>query len=204
MFSYLKHSLDIEAEEARFPGDEPIDWSRDGKWILLGAGDLWITAAKPGAEPFRYLATQFVEGSARFSPDGKWIAYVSNESGRLEVYVRPFTGAPATAEGKIQISSSGGDYPVWNPRGGDLYFMSGDGIVHAIETRNLGRSEDPPRPVRLFRPCEGTGIRPLPLSGVNYNTPYDTNDGKRFLVHCAAEPPGRFTILLNWPFQSKP
>ena len=101
-----------------------------------------------------FLRHSFRRG-ARFSPDGKWLAYTSNESGRFEVYVRPFHGEPASAEGKIQISQNGGDFPVWRPGGGELYYMSDDRIIYAINTKDLGRTGTAPLPARLFPPCPG-------------------------------------------------
>jgi len=198
--SHLKQSLDVSAEEIRFPGEEPSDWSRDGRWIAFGPGDIWIAPAAPDGKPFAWLATPFQEWAAHFSPDGHWIAYVSNESGRFEVYVRPFTGAPASAEGKIQISAGGGDYPVWRNDGKELYYLSGDSSMMAVDTQNLGRSPTPPRGTRLFRACPNSLVLPLPTKGNPFDQTFDTIDGRKFLVECAADPPGRFTVLLNWPF----
>lgn len=202
MLSYLKKSVDPGSGEFRFPGEEPIDWSRDGRWLLLApaAKELWIAPAIADGQPFRYLATKFTMSGGRFSPDGKWVAYVSDETGRFEVYVRPFSGGPAEAEGKIQISSKGGDFPIWRPDGGELYYMSPERALYASDTRNLSRSSEAPATVRLFDVCPGRSIPSLPARDVTYTSVYDTHDGKRFLVNCNAEPRGRFSVLLNWPF----
>jgi hypothetical protein len=154
-------------------------------------------------KPFAFLKTQFQESGARFSPDGKWLAYVSNESGRFEVYVRPFHGEPAAAEGKIQISQSGGDFPVWRRAGGELYYMSDDRIIYAVNTKDLGRASAPPLPARLFAACAGKGLTSPPGAGVSYDNPFDTHDGQRFLVNCTVEPPGKFLVLMNWPLENK-
>ncbi len=203
MLNYLKKSLDPGAAESRLPGEEPSDWSRDGRWISFGDSDIWVTATAPDAKPFAYLATPFREGYAHFSPDGKWLAYTSNESGRYEVYVRPFTGGPAGTEGKIQISNGGGDFPVWNPNGTELYFMDANATIFAANIQGLGRSSQPPNITKLFRACEERRVVLAPVTGQTYAHSYDTHDGKRFLVNCTVEPSGQFTVLLNWPFGAK-
>ena len=121
------------------------------------------------------------------------------ETGRYEVYVRPFAGGPVTAEGKIQISSGGGDFPVWRPDGQELYYMSGDFTLYTVNTTELGRSTGLPLASRLFRACPGTLPMRPPMRGELYGYNYGTHERKRFLVNCAAEPPGRFVVLLNWP-----
>ena len=202
MLSYIKKSMDPGSGESRFPGEEPLDWSRDGRWLALNTGgrDIGVAPAVPDGKPFPYLATPFREGGARFSPDGRWLAYVSDETGQFEVYVRPFAGAPAPEEGKIRISSKGGDFPVWKPDGQELYYMAPDRAIYAADTRSLGHSGAAPSGVRLFGTCPGTSISSLPATDATYMAPYDTHDGKRFLVNCNAEPRGRFSVLLNWPF----
>jgi Tol biopolymer transport system component len=77
----------------------------------LLARDIWIASPSGHGKPFAFLATPFREGGGRFSPDGKWIAYTSDETGRVEVYVRRFSGQSAT-EGRIQVSKNGGEEPV--------------------------------------------------------------------------------------------
>jgi serine/threonine protein kinase len=204
ILTYLKKSLDPGAAESRLPGDTPFDWSKDGRWISFGTRDISVTPAVPDGKAFNYLATPFVEGAARFSPDGKWLAYVSNESGRFEVYVRPFTGSAAPAEGKIQISNGGGDFPVWDPGGRELYFMDAEATVYAANTGEFGRSLQPPKIIPLFRACAGRRAISAAVSNQSYGYPYDTHDGRRFLVNCTVEPPGEATILLNWPLGPKP
>jgi eukaryotic-like serine/threonine-protein kinase len=150
-------------------------------------GDLIIGQA--GAEPFAYMRTRAAESSPRFSPDGRWIAYASNESGRTEVYVRPFAGEPAGLSGKLQVSHNGGVYPVWGSGGREIFYLSADQSIFAVDTRNLGRAETLPTPIRLFRSC----LTPELQTGG-----FDTRDGNRFLMACRVNPPGRFTVLMNW------
>src|SRR4051812_25098407 len=98
----------------------PNDWSRDGRWLALvpyrngTQHDIWIVQAKAGSKPFPYLKTEFNDGFPRFSPDGQWIAYSSDESGQFEVFVRPFRGETYAPEGKIQVSRGGGTFPLWS------------------------------------------------------------------------------------------
>jgi Tol biopolymer transport system component len=201
---FLKHSIDLAAEETRFRGGDPADWSRDGRWITSdgrSAAEIWIVPTTAEAKPFVYLASPFRERTARFSPDGHWLAYTSDESGHSDVYVRPFTGGAAPTEGKIRISEGGGDFPVWKKTGGELYFMSRDGTIFAVHTQDLGRT--PPNPARLFRACADTTVSSPPVRDASYDPTYDTIDGQRFLVNCAVERPGTFTALLNWPFAGK-
>jgi Tol biopolymer transport system component len=198
--TFLKRSLEASAEETRYPGHEPTDWSRDGRWIVFGTHDLGVAAAAQDGKSFAFLATRFQESTGRFSPDGLWLAYSSNEGGQFDVYVRPFAGGPAGAEGKIQISAGGGDFPVWRKDGKELYYMDAGGTIFAVDMQSLGRNVGVPRATRLFHACPGTVVQPLPVRGVSYGQSYDTMDGKRFLVTCAAESPGRYTVLMNWRF----
>ena len=202
---YIKSSMDPGSNELALPSTigDPYDWSPDGRWISSGLSDIWMVSASGTDKPFAFLKTQFQEGAARFSPDGKWLAYTSNESGRFEVYVRPFHGEPASAEGKIQISQNGGDFPAWRPGGGELYYMSDDRIIYAVNTKDLGRTSVAPLPARLFPACPGKGLASPPGTGVSYDYAFDTHDGQRFLVNCTVEPPGRFLVLMNWPLESK-
>jgi eukaryotic-like serine/threonine-protein kinase len=195
---FIKKSIDAGSEESPLPGDSPpFDWSRDGKWISLSRNNgIWIESTSGDRTPFKFLPDSNREMDGRFSPDGKWIAYSSDENGHREVYVRPFHGAPSAAEGKVQISDKGGDYPVWGPSGQELFFMAGDSDIYSADTRNLGRDTSIPLPSRLFRPCPET--QPNSKIGLGYEYNFDTRDGQSFLVDCLAKPPGRFIVLLNW------
>jgi hypothetical protein len=116
------------------------------------------------------------------------------------VYVRPFSGEPATPTGKLQVSTNGGGYAVWVSSGQEIVYMSGDGFLFAVDTRNLGKTQTLPAPVRLFQACPVTRPQGLPLRGEPIAPGFDTRDGQRFLVNCLVEPPGRFTVLMNWTF----
>lgn len=199
---HLKKSMDLGSHESRLPYDwgklgvpydrVPYDWSRDGRWVTMGSFDIWVAPVSGDGKPFPFLATSFNEGGARFSPDAKWIAYSSDETGRHEVYVRPFAGAPSTGGGKIRISSAGGNQPVWRADGQELFYVSSDRHLYGVSTRGLTVGGVAPAPARLFRPCTET-VRMITSDSI-----YDTQDGQRFVFTCRTEPPGNFVVLMNW------
>jgi len=203
---YEKKSMEPGAEEVAVfiepdSSVEPLDWSRDGRWILIlrfspeGRGEIWLMPATGERKPFAFAATAADERFARFSPDGKWIAYQSVETGRYEVYVRPFAAGLAGPEGKVQLSDSGGQFPVWRPDGQELFYISGGNVVYSMATRNLGQSGATPRPSRLFIACPGT----LPLEQMGRaSNPMDIAPDARFLIDCRTERPGQSTVLMNW------
>ena len=162
----------------------------------------WVAEAKPGAKTVDLpLAAHGRVDGVTLSSDGRWIAYVSNESGFPEVYVRGFQG-PGVSPDAIQVSRGGADFPVWNGAGGELLFATADSTLWSFNTTALGRGEVP-EPVRLFRPCESSGFVFSPTRFTTFMRAYDTRDGKRFLVTCTVEPLGRFSVLLNWSFSAK-
>jgi Tol biopolymer transport system component len=195
--------MDPGSSESRLPisnGEEPYDWSSDGRWISYGGFDLLVASASENIAPFAFLATPARESNGRFSPNPKWIAYNSNESGRPEVYVRPFSGGPAAPTGKIQISNNGGEYPIWSPSGKEIFYMAGDATIFAVDTSNLGQADTLPAPTPLFKACPGTRASSMPLTGSPYFYSFDTRDGQQFLVNCALQPPRKFTVRMNWKF----
>jgi serine/threonine protein kinase/Tol biopolymer transport system component len=212
--AYLKKSMDPGRGETAFQTHVtyPVDWSRDGRWIAFQSssasatpsGDISIASTVGDRKPFVYLGTPFRQEDPRFSPDGRWIAYSSDESGRYEVYARPFTGEPASAKGKIQLSNAGGDFPVWRADGRELFYMTRDGSIYAVESGNLGKTGAAPVPVRLFRACPDSAPLSPAMTGQSYDYAFDTRDGQRFLLNCMNEPPGKFSVLLNWPLVAKP
>jgi len=179
------------------------DWSRDGRYLLYErrgentATELWIAPQLPeGAsddrKPFPYLQTQFEEQEGKFSPDGRWVAYVSNESGRNEIYVQSFPRSGA----KFQISTGGGTEAQWRKDGKELFYLATDQMLMAVPVK-LGR---PPA-----EPFEAGSPKPLfaiPLS-VRLNIGRDyavSNDGQRFLV-VSVEGSGEappLTVVQNW------
>jgi hypothetical protein len=137
------------------------------------------------------LATEFNEGQSRFSPDGRWISYNSNDSGRAEIYVRPFNAAgPALGQGKWQISKDGGQGARWRADGKQIIFRAPDGSPMAVDVTANGAAFQTSAPRQLF---------PLPPGAAN---DWDvTPDGKSFLIpmtrtQAVGDEP--ITVVLNW------
>jgi len=158
MFAFRKMALDESAAETRIEGfEEPSDWSRDG-WM---AGTRASEATKGrkiqvgpanGGERVNLTNTPGSEAAARFSPDSKWVAYSSDETGRSEIYVRPFPGHADSSPARVQISDNGGEYPMWNETGAELYYLSAGDMVFAVNTRALAMG-NVAAPAPLFKAC---------------------------------------------------
>ena len=139
-------------------------WSPDGQTIAFievspeTGMDIWMVGLGD-RKPRPFLKTQYNESSPKFSPDGRWLAYVSDESGRWEVYVQPFPGPG----GKWQISTEGGTEPVWNPAGRELFYRMGNRMMAVATTLQPAFSADKPRV--LF---EGPWL-PTPITFPNYD-----------------------------------
>jgi dipeptidyl aminopeptidase/acylaminoacyl peptidase len=170
-------------------GDVASSWSPDGQTLAFqepapGAGwDLWVfRLSDHKAQPF--LQTRFNEIAPRFSPDGRWLAYASDESGRYEIYVQPYPGPG----GKWQISTDGGTEPVW-AHNGELFYRNGDKMM-AVETATRSNfSADKPK--ALFEGHYAT-YQTLPSYDV-------TPDGQRFLLAKPSEQgPQEINVVLNW------
>lgn len=177
------------------PYDKEVrDWSSDGKLVLFTTYtpetkyDLWFVSADNPNKPSLYLATDSSEVQARFSPDGKWVAYVSDVSGKSEVYVQAF---PDPGD-RWQISIRGGYQPEWNPSGGELFFHS-QGTMMSSKIRVVGQSLEPESPQALF---------PVPDSRiVNPESFYDVAaDGNRFLLSLKTEEAAdsAIEVWVNW------
>jgi Tol biopolymer transport system component len=132
----------------------PSDWSSDGHYIMYAsttletASDLWILPMSPdgrAGQPKVYLNSEFIERDGRFSPDVRWVAYTSDETGRDEVYVQSFP----VGKGKWQISTGGGGKPVWKRDGRELYYVSSDGYMMAAPV-SIGEKFESSNPRRLF------------------------------------------------------
>ena len=172
----------------------PSDWSRDGRYILFASAinkgltnrDIWVLPLFGDRKPFPYLQTRFDEGRAVFSPDGHWVAYVSNESGRLEIYVSTF---PAGG-GKWQVSQDGGVQPEWGRDGKELYYEAPSGAVMEAKVTEKGRAVEIGMPHQLFK------VSAASLGGPGFAV---APDGKRFLMveaELAASQP--LTLVTNW------
>ena len=189
---YLKDANGAQ-EEKIIPQDGPdrfpTDWSRDGKYVIYGRGpDLWFLKF-PELGATQFLKASSTLKSARFSPDGKWVAYASNENGRWEIYVTSFP----EAHGKWQVSNTGGDQPRWRADGKELFYLSGDSKIMAVSVKT-GSNFDAGTPTALFQ------ANPREMFATSELFSYDvSNDGQRFLVNAqlkTAMTP--MSVVLNW------
>jgi Tol biopolymer transport system component len=173
------------------------DWSADGKLILFQLQDprtnfdLWVLPLSGDQKPFPYLQGDFSEVQGRFSPNGKWVAYASNASGTWEVYVQSF---PAPG-GKFQISTGGGAQPQWRRDGRELFYISSDRKLMAVDVKENGSTFEAAAPKELFALRLQTVGLPGPRNFFIVGA-----DGQRFLV--ASVPEERIktpiTVVLNW------
>lgn len=170
----------------------PLDVSHDGKYLLYEdldrstGADLWALPLSGDKKPFAYIKTNYMESSARFSPDGRWVAYVSNESGDYEVYVQSF---PAPGQ-EIRVSSQGGMDPRWRADGRELYFVSADGQLMAADVNaDRGLSVGIPKPMFRFNGSTQPTRRSY----------WPSPDGHRFLVMKKSEDSAaRINVTVNW------
>jgi len=152
-----------------------IMYSPDGRWLIYrvggaGVGDLYARPVE-GGDSIPLVETLPQENHASVSPDGRWLAYTSMESGRSEVWVRPF---PNTSDGSWQVSDAGGTEPRWAPRGGELFFRSGNGDLVTVEVAD-GPTFLPSRPHTLFPADE--------YDSFVFNPMYSPSpDGQRFVM----------------------
>jgi eukaryotic-like serine/threonine-protein kinase len=177
----------------------PTSWSADGRFIaytLLGSfprtTDVWALPLFGDRKPFPLVQTAFTENAAAFSPDGRWIAYGSNDGGRNDLYVRPFPGAG----GKYPVSRDGGTHPAWRADGKELFYLGADGTMMAVPI-DATRQFDAGVPQSLFP----TGA----LMQVSGSHAYAvTKDGKRFLVITRPQQSSApLTVVVNWPTSLK-
>jgi Tol biopolymer transport system component len=127
--------------------------------------------------------------NGRFSPDGKWVAYASNESGRWEIYVTSFP----EAHGKWQLSNGGGDQPKWRSDGKELFYMAPDGKI-MVTSVNLGATFDAGTPTALFQ------ANPREMNATSEQANYDVSkDGQRFLINTQLKAGTMsMSVVLNW------
>ena len=225
---YQKLASGAGVEERLVASDQnkvATSWSADGRFLLYisidpqTAADLWVVPVVGDRTPSVFLKTPFREVYGAFSPDGRWVAYHSNESGRPEVYLRPFvppvipnsaagTGAgadrsvrlqPDPVGGQWQVSTAGGIHPVWRPDGRELYYLNPAGAMMAAPITVTGSTLEPGAPVVLFPTrIVGGGV------DAQQGRQYDVAPDGRFLINTvlddAAAP---ITLLQNWNPEGK-
>ncbi|HET9359997.1 MAG TPA: hypothetical protein VFO58_09610, partial [Vicinamibacterales bacterium] len=201
--SNRKGTIDLWITPSNRPGAEQpllegpdsewaIDWSKDGRYLLYQRADLkdrWDLWALPmtGTDrtPFAVASTSSLERLGEFSPDTRWIAYDTNESGRPEIVVQAFP----VAKERIAVSTAGGTAPRWSADGRKIYFTAPDAMMMAVPVEPKGSTLMPGRPAPLF---------PTRITGQTFKHQYAVSSDGRFLINNAAEssaPP--ITVILN-------
>ena len=171
------------------------DWSPDGKYLLYNhqpAGHLYLLVMPLTGDrkPVPYLKTEFRTDQAQFSPNGRWVAYRSDESGKNEVYVQGFSLDPSHPRGKWQISTAGGEEPQWRRDGRELFYVAGNKLM-AVDVKTDGQSFEAGIPKRLFDVRMPSRVR---------NRYVVSKDGQRFLVNLPLEEASKapIEVLVNW------
>jgi Tol biopolymer transport system component len=186
-----KEELLLKTDLAKFPSD----WSADGRFLLYAVADpktkfdLWVLPLFGDQKPFPFLQTEFNERNGRFSPDGRWIAYASDESGAYQIYVQSFP----TSGGKWQVSTNGGFFPAWRRDGKELFYVSPEKKMMAVEVKGEGATFEPALPKVLFDMRIRTFIDPQARFAV-------TADGQKFLVNntIGETTSAPIAVVLNW------
>ena len=202
---YVKFASGSSNEELLLKTDRakiPTDWSADGKFILYreinarAKFDLWILPLEGDKTPKPFLQDDFDKGEAKFSPDGKWIAYSSDESGQYQVYVQPFPGPGA----KYQVSTTGGSNPRWRSDEKELFYLTPDAKLMAVEVKTSSTFEAVAAKA-LFdahvRGWIGSGVG----TGLNARGNYAVSrDGQQFLLNSLTEltTSSSMIVVINW------
>jgi Tol biopolymer transport system component len=171
----------------------PEQWLKDGSVLFLNTGGLsfYRLSASAGSKPETLLKTTYFKDGPRVSPDGRWVVYSTDESGRWEVYIASF---PAFTD-RQQISNGGGVQGHWHHSGERLFYLTLDGKIMALPVKT-GSPPETGMPVELFQTRASVSPTAEQFSVLR--------DG-RFLVLDAVEPPNKaFTVVMNWPSLAKP
>lgn len=183
----------LESNSVKFTDD----WSPDGRFALYeqqtasSHADIWVLPLFGDRKPFPLIQSPFNEYGSGFSPDGRWVVYTSDESGKQEVYVVPFrvpgpVGATAVPAGKWQISTAGGQVPIWRRDGKEILYQDLEGRMMSAEVSIQGSQFRVGRVRPLFKLPPNTGFDATP-------------DGQRFLIKALGEEySAPITLLVNW------
>jgi Tol biopolymer transport system component len=207
---YQKAANGAQTQESLLVRERPsfaTSWSRDGRYLLYfivnpGPGiDLWVMPMSGTRKPIPLVQSPFSKVWGQFSPDGRWVAYASNESGRTEIYVRRFvvpddaTAGSATREGQWQISAAGGVFPTWRADGKELFYIDPAGMMMAATISVTGQTVVPGTPVALFQTSVvggGTDVNDL-------GRQYDVAPDGRFLINRVLDAGiVPITLIQNW------
>ena len=177
----------------------PMDWSRDGRFLLYdsldpkGGTDIWALPLEGDRKPREVVQTDFNERQAQFSPDGKWIAYQSDKTGRFEIYLRRFPGPG----GDSPVSTDGGTQVRWSPNGRELFYIGTDDRLMAVPMRfsSDGETAEPGTPQALF--ATNVGSTAINTNRQQYVV---SPDGQSFVMNSVIGEPSTspITVILNW------
>jgi eukaryotic-like serine/threonine-protein kinase len=209
---HLLNNTKIFERDANGPGQENTllqsqntvylnDWSPDGRYLVYsqistgGRYELWLLPTTGDRKPMPFPRTAFDQMQGQFSPDSKWIAYTSNESGRQEIYVQDFpAGGP-----RWLVSSGGGTLARWRRDGKEIFYRALDGKLMVAGVRNVPGGLEFGTPAALFRTSEPQG---------QFSYPYDlSSDGQKILALVPGEVAGdaaSLSVIVNWDTKSKP
>ena len=170
---------------------EPLDWSADGRFVIFRApdpktgDDLWMLPMEGDRTPRPLVQTPAGETRAQLSADRRWLAYESDESGVAQVYVQSFPPSGA----KWQVSSDGGSQPRWRGDGRELFYLSADHKLMAVDVK----------PGSTFEIGTHKELFLVNVFGVDRNDYAVTADGERFLINSVVEQTGTaITVVTNW------
>ena len=172
----------------------PLDWSRDGRWLLYydgaNAGDIWaMPMVGTDRTPVPIAQSQFSEADAALSPDGRWVAYTSNDSGSNQIVVQPFP----KATGKWQVSTTGGLGPVWSADGEELFFIAPDGRLMVTPIHAAALEFEYKTATALFQTrIVNTNIA---INGAEYVV---AADGRILVTEAVDDLPTPILLILNW------
>jgi eukaryotic-like serine/threonine-protein kinase len=195
---YLKNADGTQEERLICASDVdkyPNAWSRDGKYLLYTEGPDLKYLRFPEMKSTLFLEAPSTFKNAQFSPDGKWVAYASNESGKWEIYVTSFP----EARGKWQVSTSGGEQPRWRGDGKEMFYLSSDMKLMAVPVK-MGASFDAGSPAELFQ------ANPREIIATSEQVIYDVDQsGQRFLINTQVKSTEThpISVILNWDAQLK-
>ncbi len=172
------------------------DWSSDGRHIIfrqsdaMGSYDLWALPLDGDRKPFPVVRTEFDERDAQLSPDGRWLAYQSDESGAPEIYVQPFPGPGS----KTRISVGGGTQVRWRRDGNEMFYLRTDNHLMAVPVSTASGEFRVASPVPLF------ATRAYPIGPIPRQQYVVSGDGQRFLINVVKDDANAspITLILNW------
>jgi len=196
----VKAANGLGAEELLLRGANfPAVWSPDGRFIIYvhrgvkTRRDLWVYPTFGDKKEYALLDSPFDDQQPKLSPNGRWLAYNSDETGKSEIYVQSFSNEGKLGSDRKLISSAGGMLPVWRADGSELFFVAPDGQMMATPVQTDGSEFEFATPKALFK----TRM----MAWISFHEFDVTPDGQRFLIgtligESKAAPP---TMIMNWP-----